>query len=288
MNADKYIEKLKKSQKYIDLTSGKLDLLGVKYLNGCSKKGLEIESGVYQRNNDCVETFAKWDDIGEIAQYSKISDTQWKHYLFVNAYIIHYYNKNAEFDENLWLYIYKEIITKFKYCIDKTEQLEWALKLEAGCEKISHNEISDDDWSGAIWKYWKQYKKKPKSNRRLKLVFDKWIFDDKAYIGITNGLMRQRKAEKFYLEKWFKEIFPTCNTKEEVIEKMSCKIGSQWSEASYKKYKAKLFPNINKKYSKDNTDRIKRIEEARQMYGTKWYKYVDNKDYKWWTRYNKQ
>lgn len=293
MNIDKYIELIKASKRYEDILLNKKqvdlstlsdlnDYSRVKYKYSCCDNDIEIEPGIYVRNNK-IKCFAKFDDFSDIIPYSKTTDINWKHYLYINSYIICVLNRTKEFDENLWFYIYCEIHKKFKYCIDKKNWLEWSVNLAAGCEKIFHEEISDDDWSGTIWKHWRQYRRPPKTNRSWKLSFDKEFYDDDRLVGCKNGQGRHRRLESLTIKEWFKEIFPTCKTRNEVIEKMSEKIGSNFTLSSYKKYKAELFPSVikeHKEYEKTQVQQQKEKLKERELafkcfnlmneYGDKW------------------
>lgn len=310
MNVEKYIKLIKNSQRYSDVCSDNIDIANIKYRCSCCDNTIEIEKGIYQRNEE-IKCYSKYDDIGYLEPYSKVVDKSWRHYLYVNTYIICYLNRTVEYDENLWLYIYKEISNKFKYCIDKREWLDLSVSLAAGCEKIFHNETNDDDLSGTILKHWKKYKRPAKTSRSLKLSFDKEKYDDDRLIGCTDGLLRHRKLECLTMKQWFKEIFPYCKTKDEVIEKMTEKIGSPFTISSYKKYKAELFPNINKEHKehKERNDKNKEhIKSEKQMdkeqkklaavaqevykkkmdYGDKWQKYTEGNIVKWYKRHWKK
>ena len=293
MNIKKYIKLIKSSQRYQDIRLGKKqvdlsalcgenDYSKVKYRCSCCDDKIEIEPGIYARENK-LKCYSKFDDDGYLISYSKVTDPHWKHYLFINSYIICSLNRTVEFDENLWFYIYCEISKKFKYCIDNKDWLDWSVNLAAGCEKIFHEEISDNDWSQAIWKHWQQYRRPPKTKRSLKLTFDKELYDDYRLVGCKDGLCRSRKLESLTMKEWFKEIFPTCNTKEEVISKMCDKIHGEFTESSYKRYKAELFPDTRKEHKEHDKSEQQRLKEQQnnrefafkcfelqQTYGNKW------------------
>jgi len=300
MNTEKYIELIKSSPLYRQVVCGDFDMSTVKYTSGDNKDEIiEHENAlgsIYSRKQS-IKTYAKWDDISnKVLPYNKYEDKQWRHYLYVNSFVISYLNRNTEYDENIWLYIRKEIQDKFRYCLSKTTDPNiLSVDLAAACEEIFHNQIDEDGLSGTIAKHVKKLNVSLKSNRSFKLAFDGKWYDDDRLIGINNGLYRHRKLESLTLKRWFKEIFPQCKTRDEVIQKMSEKIGSNFSLSSYKTYKAEMFPGDNKEhkervvekpYNKTNKQMEKeknKIEEAankiyklKQTYGDKWKKYVDS------------
>lgn len=300
MNTEKYIELIENSRTYLDVCSGHFDWSSVRYITGDNKDEIvehnENTGNIYSRKCS-IKTYVKWDNIKNIIlPYNKHDDKKWRHYLYVNAFVISCLNRNIEYDENIWLYIRKEIRDKFRYCLSKTTDPNiLSVDLAAACEEIFHNQINEDGLSGTIAKHIKKLNKSIKNNKSFKLAFDAEWYDDDRLNFCNNGLNRHRKLESLTLKRWFKEIFPQCKTRDEVIQKMSEKIGSNFSLSSYKTYKAEMFPGDNKEhkervvekpYSKTEKQMEKeqnKIEEAankiyklKQTYGDKWKRYVDS------------
>lgn len=295
MDVAKYISTIEKSLQYLKAKEGSLDLSSIKYYNGESKRGDLIEDGVYVRKSEVISTYALYDDLGEMRSYTK-HDKQWKRDLFRNSWIIFIYNRNNDaYDDRIWQFIYKEIRVKFKDCIDKSKHLSWAVMLATTCE-IIHHEVKDEsmDWwyNEMIW-YIECLKtdNKKKSNRSFKLYFDKEYYDDNHIFACKNGLQRHRKLESNKMKQWFKEIFPQCKTRDEVIKRMTEKIGSDFSLSCYKKYKAEMFKGENKEHkehkehkkslkqmNKENTkinEAAEKIMKSREQFGDRWQKYSE-------------
>lgn len=294
MNVTKYISTIEKSLQYLKAKEGSLDLSSIRYYNGESKKGDLIEEGVYTRNNNAISTYALYDDLGDMRPYNKRHDKQWMRDLFRNSWIIFIYNHNDdEYDDRIWQFIYKEIKTKFRDCIDKSKHIEYSVMLATTCEMI-RCQVKDEsmDWwyNNMMWyiECIKSVKKESKSNRSFKLYFDKKYHDDNHILGCKSGLQRHRKLESTKMKQWFKEIFPQCKTRDEVIERMTEKIGSPFSVSCYKSYKAEMFKGEHKEHkehkkslkqmNKENTkinEVAEKIMKSREQFGDKWQKYSE-------------